>query len=159
MKILVLSDSHGAVSKIVSAIGREKPECVIFLGDKVCDILGVCDNYAGVQFIIVSGNCDGSGSYTGFSERIVTVLDDVTFYITHGHNERVKWGYMDLISKAFEFDANIALFGHTHMTCKNNYSGLELLNPGSIGQGDYGIVLLGDGKIETYLKNINDLSC
>jgi putative phosphoesterase len=159
MKILVLSDSHGSVSKIISAIDREKPDYVIFLGDKVCDILEVCDNYSGVRFIIVSGNCDGPGSFTGFSERIVTVLDDVTFYITHGHNERVKSGYMELISKAFEFDVNIALFGHTHMTCKNNYSGLELLNPGSIGQGDYGVVLINDRKIETYLKNINDLSC
>ena len=159
MKILVLSDSHGSVSKIISAIDREKPDYVIFLGDKVSDILEVCDNYSGVRFIIVSGNCDGPGSFTGFSERIVTVLDDVTFYITHGHNERVKSGYMELISKAFEYDVNIALFGHTHMTCKNNYSGLELLNPGSIGQGDYGVVLLNDRKIETYLKNINDLSC
>ncbi len=159
MKILVLSDSHGSVSKIISAIDREKPDYVIFLGDKVSDILEVCDDYSGVRFIIVSGNCDGPGSFTGLSERIVTVLDDVTFYITHGHNERVKSGYMELISKAFEFDVNIALFGHTHMTCKNNYSGLELLNPGSIGQGDYGVVLLNDRKIETYLKNINDLSC
>ena len=94
----------------------------------------------------------------GFSFQLVSTFMQL-FYLQYIGLSPADYAIIILISKAFEFDANIALFGHTHMTCKNNYSGLELLNPGSIGQGDYGIVLLGDGKIETYLKNINDLSC
>ena len=155
MKIIVLSDSHGAVSKMETAIELEKPDCIIFLGDRVADFLLICDNYPGIPLFVVAGNCDKTGCPTGFSEKIITEISGVRFYITHGHNEHVKTGYMNLIYKAFESEASIALFGHTHLSCKNRFSDLELLNPGSIGSGSYGIVILeNDKQPETFVKSI-----
>ena len=138
-----------------TSIEIEKQECIIFLGDRVSDFLLICDNYPGISLFIVAGNCDKSGSPSGFSEKIITDISGVRFYITHGHNEHVKTGYMKLIYEALEADASIALFGHTHLSCKNRFSDLDLLNPGSISCGSYGVVLLEDNmKPQTFVKAI-----
>ena len=156
MKILVLSDPHGSLVNIERAICAEQPDRIIFLGDRVSDFLDVCGkesyrkNYERTPVHIVSGNCDLGRSE--FPEKLVLEIEGKRFYITHGHRENVKMGYMRLCYSAMEAEADIALFGHTHMKCKNNYEGLELLNPGAATLGSYGVVQITDGRIETEVK-------
>lgn len=156
MKILVLSDSHGSLAYIEQAIFAEQPDRIIFLGDRVADFLAVCgkasyqDKYEKTPVHIVSGNCDMGRSE--FPEKLVLEIEGKRFYITHGHRENVKMGYMRLCYSAMEAEADIALFGHTHMKCKNNYEGLELLNPGALTLGFYGIVQIKNGIMETEVK-------
>ena len=153
MKLLVLSDSHGCVNKLKTAVDLEKPQAIAFLGDCVRDYLEICDSYIGVLHFIVAGNCDLGAS--GFSERIIADIFGKRFYLTHGHRENVKSGYLKLCMNALENECDAALFGHTHLTCKNYYSGVEILNPGSISCGDYGIVEIDEeGNIETSLRTI-----
>ena len=64
-------------------------------------------------------------------------------------------GYMRLCYSALEAEADIALFGHTHMKCKNNYEGLELLNPGAATLGYYGVVQIVGGILETEVKQLS----
>ena len=156
MKILVLSDSHGYLARIEQAIRAEQPDRIIFLGDRASDFLDVCEKesyqekYERTPVHIVSGNCDTGRS--GFPEKLILEIEGKRFYITHGHRENVKMGYMRLCYSALEAEADIALFGHTHMKCKNNYEGLELLNPGAAMLGSYGTVQLVNGVIETEVK-------
>ena len=154
MKILVMSDSHGSVSKLRKAFECEQPDACIFLGDCVRDYLQVCDEQPNVLHYVVSGNCD-FGSNSGFSERIITAIGGKVFYITHGHNERVKNGYMSLCMSGLQAGADVVLFGHTHMTCVNEYEGMVLLNPGSISSGTYGIITIDENlKIDYYVDSL-----
>lgn len=160
MKILVLSDSHGYLTRIEQAIRAEQPDRIVFLGDCVSDFLAVCDTefyrkqYETVPVHIVSGNCD-TGSGCSFPEKSVLEIGGKRFYLTHGHRENVKAGYLRLCFSAMESGAEVVLFGHTHLKCQNQYNGLELLNPGAAMHGSYGIIFLRDGELRTEVKRLS----
>ncbi len=69
----------------------------------------------------------------------------------HGHDHGVKRDpeLRQLKAAALEDDADIVLFGHTHSPCTEEFAGMRLLNPGSVGDGavhNYGVIVLdGDG--------------
>lgn len=74
---------------------------------------------------------------------------------THGSNENVKYGLDKLIKKANDINADIVLFGHTHIPF-TDYIGskLYIMNPGSLGsprdatRGTYGVIdIFGDGVL------------
>ena len=52
----------------------------------------------------------------------------------------MKHGTGELKSIARSEQADLALFGHTHMPEIEYDEGLYLFNPGSIKEGDYGVV-------------------
>ena len=58
MKILVVSDSHGSVGTILTAIDREKPDVLIHLGDGLNDLQDI--KFSG-QIYGARGNCDLNG--------------------------------------------------------------------------------------------------
>lgn len=152
MKLLVMSDSHGSVLNMNKAIKREEPDYVIFLGDCVRDFLKLCDEYGHINSYVVQGNCDYGQNM--FPEVQTVNIGGKRFYITHGHRERVKTGYMTLCAAALEAEADIVLFGHTHRTYDDFYAGIKLFNPGSIGIKNYGIIMLENGDFSAELKCI-----
>lgn len=167
MELLIVSDSHGRVENIQTAIERQvkTPDAILFLGDGARDLdrLWVCD----IPIWAVRGNCDWSSSdYADKTERLL-YLEGHTLLLTHGHEWGVKGGLGALTLHAAEEGADIVLFGHTHTpTLQTVAAGerigkttlsrpMHLFNPGSIGyEGSFGTltlkgetVLFGDGLL------------
>ncbi len=156
MKILVLSDSHGDIYNLkeVLRIHRDA-NAVCFLGDGLRDVDAL---YREVQnsaaWICVRGNCDFYNLFDGcavgknaqieyFGKRIL---------LTHGDLYSAKYGLGGLISLAREREADVVLYGHTHIpkeTYVNEERPIYLFNPGSIcyPNGSYGLITLDEGGI------------
>ena len=99
MKILVFSDSHGAMGKMVEAMEHERPHHVFFLGDHYRDGIELSELYPDIPMDIVRGNCDwGKGP-----DLRVVELEGVRFLLTHGHLQYVKSGLDELLQEAVEW--------------------------------------------------------
>jgi len=138
MRILVVSDSHGDVFALLCAIeAQPTARMIIHLGDGERDMDSLTGALGEMKTVQVRGNADfGMSSPYG----CVEIVEGKRIYCTHGHWEKVKYGSYDLKNIARGEKADIALFGHTH-TPENEYDdGLYLFNPGSIREGDYGVI-------------------
>lgn len=152
MKILVLSDSHSALSFMRLCIESVKPDAVIHLGDYYDDGETMQEEYPQLRFYRVPGNCDRYRASSVLAETLVETVDGVKLYMTHGHLHQVKMGTGALIKAARQRGAAAALFGHTHIAlCEQLKDGMWLFNPGSCGYygGSAGIIELLDGKIQS----------
>lgn len=93
------------------------------------------------------GNCD-FGRFEAI-ERVL-ILDDHRVLIAHGHTMGVKTGLLRAQYRALEQNADLLLFGHTHVPLVDASARPMLLNPGSIGdvrRPTYGVLECKDGKI------------
>lgn len=130
MKILVMSDSHGRRDLVEKCIRQNSSaKVVIHLGDMVSDIENMQFDFPDRTFINVRGNCDWQ-TETPASQCIT--LDGVTIFLTHGHTQGVKYGLDTLISIARQNEAQICLYGHTHVPYNKYHDGLYVMNPGSL---------------------------
>lgn len=143
MKILVLSDSHSALSFMRRCIDAVKPDTVIHLGDYYDDGAAIGEEYPQITMHQVPGNCDRYRYSTTEPEILVRKICGVNFYITHGHRHNVKMYTGLLVRDARAAGADIALYGHTHEAERHQEpDGLWVLNPGSCGYygGSAGLV-------------------
>lgn len=149
MKILVLSDSHSSLRFMRRCIEWAKPQAVIHLGDYYDDGKTMAEEYPGIDFYQVPGNCDRHRYGILDSEIRVVELGGARLYLTHGHLHGVKSGYWSLIKAAQAAGAQAALFGHTHNAWCSNEDGLWLVNPGSCGYngGSAAMIVAENGKI------------
>ena len=135
MRILVLSDSHGDVFSLNKALDMQPgADMVIHLGDGERDFKSCRIDKPAIQ---EKGNCDWGSDLPAFA---VTQEAGYTIYCTHGYAEMVKYGLYNLQSAARGYNADIALFGHTHTPVTYYEDGLWLVNPGSIRNGDFAVV-------------------
>ena len=150
MKVLVLSDSHSALSFMRLCIQRMQPDVVIHLGDHYDDAKAMEEENPNIRFYCVPGNCDHYRVPIDVQQTLVETVGGVKIYMTHGHLHRVKQTQNLLISAARQRGARIALFGHTHSPlCEQLEDGMWLLNPGSCGYygGSAGMILIENGNI------------
>lgn len=150
MKILVLSDSHSALSFMRQCIEKLKPDCVIHLGDHYDDGQAMAEEYPQLLMYQVPGNCDKYRCPPFVQEMLVQRIGGVEFYMTHGHRHRVKLSTALLLQDARASKAAAVLYGHTHVpNCYQEPDGLWVLNPGSCGYygGSAGLIETKDGKI------------
>ena len=134
----MLSDSHGSTGNILEAIEKHSnAEVVVFLGDGESDFENAEYFLRDKRVIGVAGNCDFR-SDNPFCE--ITAVGGKRIYCTHGHEERVKWGLGELISRARAEKADIVLYGHTHTPVNTYDDGLYIFNPGSLRDGSYGVI-------------------
>lgn len=152
MKILVLSDSHAALSFMRRCIEAAKPNAVIHLGDYYDDAMIMKEEFPEIPFFSVPGNCDRYRCPPGQSEILIEKIDGVNLYVTHGHRHKVKLQLGLLLRDARACRADAALYGHTHQAdCHQEADGLWVLNPGSCGYygGSAGLIETKNGRIET----------
>ena len=164
MKLIVLSDSHGARDRIDKVISLSKDyDAILFLGDGLADLYG--GGYGGV--ISVRGNCDLSWIW-GDGERApaeqMMTFDGFRFLMAHGHTLSVKSGIESAMNHAYESGADVLLYGHTHVPDERYFpEGSEFcgvvsdrpmyaFNPGSIGSPRdgspcFGIIEIRNGQI------------
>lgn len=127
----------------------------MFCGDGISDILRICDKYPDIYCHIVSGNCDRIDNFPLFKEFDMCGKH---FYISHGHTECVKSGYMSLASRAMSFDSDIVLYGHTHIQLYDVFGDMHIMNPGSAYEGNYGVIdIFAElDEVKFSLKNIKE---
>lgn len=150
MKILVLSDSHSGLSFMRRCIEAVKPNAVIHLGDYYDDGTAMAEEYAGIPFYQVAGNCDRSRNIFSAAETRCEKVCGVRLYMTHGHLQKVKLGLWSLIRDAKAAGVQAVLFGHTHQPhCSREEDGLWVINPGSCGYygGSAAVLEVRDNKI------------
>ena len=150
MKILVLSDSHSAMSFMRLCVDRVKPDAIVHLGDYFDDAEALQEEYPGIRMYRVPGNCDYYRCPPGQSEILVDRVCGVELYMTHGHKHRVKSYLGALLRDARACRVQAVLYGHTHVAdCRQEEDGLWVLNPGSCGYygGSAGLIETQNGKI------------
>ena len=137
MKILVLSDTHGDTWRLREIFSRERGiSLCVFLGDGERDLEPFFP-MPDVPLLAVRGNCD---FYSSFPPSLITEEGGKTIFITHGHEQHVKYGLAWLRDAARQAHADIALYGHTHVPVQEYDDGLYLCNPGSVRNGDYAVL-------------------
>jgi len=172
MTLLILSDSHGRPDRIREAITRTRPDGILFAGDGLRDLASapVEDH----PLWAVRGNCDwmlapvivGGSVLEPANEELLTV-EGVRILLMHGHTYGVKGSLGVAIARAVQQNADILVFGHTHIPLElhltpdthGEYSvqkPLTVFNPGSLGDrgGSFGtltirggVPLLGHGSL------------
>lgn len=150
MKILVLSDSHSALSFMRRCIDAVQPDGIIHLGDHYDDGQAMAEEYPGLRMIQVPGNCDRYRCPPWTREILIENIFGVELYMTHGHKHNVKLDTGKLLSDARACRVQAVLYGHTHVpNCYREPDGLWVLNPGSCGYygGTAGIIVVEDQKI------------
>lgn len=150
MKILVLSDSHSALSFMRRCIEAVKPDAVIHLGDYYEDGKAMAEESPQIPFHQVPGNCDRFRCPPWQQEVLIYPVCGVKLYMTHGHKHNVKSGLNSLLRAARESGVQAVLYGHTHTAdCHREPDGLWVLNPGSCGYygGSAGLIEAEHGEI------------
>jgi uncharacterized protein len=157
LRIGVVSDSHGNLFMLDRALSMMKDaDMFIHLGDHCFDMDKIAEKY-NKPYETVTGNneCVSSPEY----EKTL-VLGGKRIFITHGHNHSVYYGVDRLYYKGLEEDADIVLFGHTHIQSLNREGNIIILNPGSVSRprdsmpGCAVITIDGKGEIDVELLRI-----
>lgn len=151
MRILVVSDSHSALSFMLNCAQVLKPDVIIHLGDHYDDGEVLRDSCPNARVYLLPGNCDRYRAPTWVPEILTDTLGGLKFYMTHGHRHSVKSTLGPLLRDARAAGCSIVLYGHTHSAyCHQEEDGLWVMNPGSCGYygGNAGLIELHDGKIK-----------
>lgn len=159
MKILVISDTHGDIDKARRAIiENSNIDLIIHLGDYFRDAQKISNEFPNIPIEYIYGNSDFMIDDTP-AEKLLHCSGKKIF-ITHGHRYSINWNYDKLINKAHETEADILLFGHTHIPDLVKNGRCLLLNPGSISDArgeskeSYAIIEIKNGILEPELFSI-----
>ena len=129
MRILVLSDSHGAVEACRLAVEQSTPDQILHLGDCVRDAERLHALFPAIPLTGVPGNCDWADADN--PERLIE-LGGVRILMMHGHTHGVSpYSYDKAAYRAEELHCSVLLFGHTHISIVNNDGRVLAVNPGS----------------------------
>ncbi len=139
---------------MIRAIEREKPALCFFLGDGERDLSAVQKRFPSLPVHAVRGNCD---LRSALPLQLRCAVAGVKVFAAHGHRYNVKYdpALRDLRYAALEADADVVLFGHTHLAFRDHSLGMEILNPGTIGRvarPSYGLLRVEEGRAETEIK-------
>lgn len=129
MKIAVLSDTHGNYPLAIQALDRIAGlDCIIHLGDTLRDA-EIIECAMSLPIIKLAGNCDPS---CDAPRELLLTMRDMNIYLTHGDLFQVKNGTEKICRKAASENAQIVLFGHTHIPLIEKKNDILLVNPGSL---------------------------
>lgn len=126
MKIYVLSDSHNSFLFSSFFEKCQDADMVIHCGDGERDVEDL-KNVLSCPVYSVKGNCD----FLGKREEIIEI-EGHRIFVTHGDMYGVKYSYNGLILKAKKVNADIVLYGHSHIPEISYHGNIWLINPGSL---------------------------
>ena len=152
MKILVLSDSHSGLRFMRMCVQAVRPDALIHLGDYFEDGQVIAQENPHILMHQVPGNCDRYRMMAYESPVRCYPVCGVKMYMTHGHAHHVKQTLFKLLQDARAAQAQIALYGHTHVAdCHQEEDGLWVLNPGACGSsgGSVGLIETENGAIRS----------
>ena len=127
---MVFSDTHGQPDRMLAVIAQSLPNMIIHLGDGGRDIEKIKKQFPQIPLEAVRGNCDLSSA---LPESALLSVGGVRIFITHGYIFAVKQTLSLLIDEARSKNADMVLYGHTHIANNTMDGGLYVLNPGASG--------------------------
>jgi len=138
MRVIVLSDSHGALGRlntILTVAEQDGPtDAIIHLGDGYWDLREL--NFDLPPVHQVAGNCDHFCSDT----LDFVTLSGAKILLTHGHYQHVQDSMDDLLELARQEKCHAALYGHTHIQKMEVRNGILILNPGAVKDGRFAVL-------------------
>lgn len=141
MKMLVVSDTHGSTKFVRNILDTEKDIThLMHLGDGAKDAQLIKSDYPYLYTHFIKGNND---YFCDFPEKIVTDFLGYTIFATHGHLYGVRQNIYGLLKEATKHNANLVLFGHTHLKFDGEINGIRLLNPSA-----YGGIIIGNESLQ-----------
>ena len=152
-KIIVMSDSHG-YHAMIDLVRELEPDgdCYVHCGDSEAETYDMQD------WLCVKGNNDW---YSDFPEHIRFKVEDLNFYVCHGH----RFGYFDRESKMIytlqEANCDVLLSGHTHVPTYEKIDGYTFINPGSTtlprggSSRSYCVIHVDGKKLDVEFKDLN----
>ena len=152
-KIVVMSDSHG-YHAMIDLVRELEPDgdCSVHCGDSEAETYDMHD------WLCVKGNNDW---YSDFPEHIRFKVEDLNFYVCHGH----RFGYFDRESKMIytlqEANCDVLLSGHTHVPTYEKIDGYTFINPGSTtlprggSSRSYCVIHVDGKKLDVEFKDLN----
>lgn len=144
MKVLVISDSHRRLEKLIKIYELERPDVVLCAGDHCNDGEELSFVHPDSRYCIVRGNCDIFDRK--YSDEMTVELEGKKILLAHGHEYGVKYSYDSIFEKAKQLKCDMAIFGHTHIPYKEDREGITLFNPGAVKDGEYGILNIDKDK-------------
>ena len=135
-KILLLSDSHGNIENMITAVEQSKPDMIFHMGDCWSDSEALKRHYPDIPMKRVIGNCDW---WNKGPEELIVEVEGFRILICHGHAYNVKASLLSLEMTTLEKEADIVVFGHTHRVFYDQNNGIAMFNPGSIAEPFPGI--------------------
>ena len=135
MKIIVLSDTHGdyrALHKTV--LLHQDADMFIHLGDGEKELyqLFTYEPWTEQKFHCLKGNCDYRQDVKVYRTLTLDLPYGHKIFAAHGDNFQVKFSTARIAYEARENQADIVLYGHTHVSDCRYEDGLYILNPGSL---------------------------
>lgn len=156
MLLAVFSDSHGNVENMISAVETYRPDQIIHLGDVMRDAEALARRFPALPVRILRGNCDWACD--GGEDSALFELCGVRIFAAHGHNHGVKLGLDSFCNSVYFSGAQLGLYGHTHRPLWNSIRGMQILNPGSVGDyrsPTFGLISFENGQFECRILDIN----
>jgi putative phosphoesterase len=146
---------------MISIVRNEtvKTDMIIHLGDTVSDAAALESAFPHIAFLSVAGNND---RFTKIPLKRTFSAEGVKFLLAHGHFYDAHLSLLGLYYAAKQDNAQIILFGHTHIPKCENKDGILLFNPGSISRPrgnfpcSYGVLEIENGKTEAQIKYLED---
>lgn len=131
MKILVVSDTHRQINKVMNILS-DNPDVtnVIHLGDLVRDAEDIQEHFPDKIYHKIQGNND---LFSFAKPEMLLCLCGHNIFATHGHAYGVRGGVSLLAKKAADIGCDLALFGHTHNFADETVLGVRCLNPSNRG--------------------------
>lgn len=131
MKVAVVSDTHGRIEPFLNTLKQfNDVELIVHLGDTVEDANKIREKTK-LPMFVVRGNNDYMDVNTPWRELVR--INGHKILLTHGHKEGVNFGETKLYYAAKEAEAEMVLYGHTHVYLYEEIEGIKILNPGSAG--------------------------
>lgn len=154
-KILIFSDTHGDISKCLHIIEEQTHvDAIIHAGDYVRDAEDIESIYPNIPVYYVRGNND---ILSNAPSSLTVAIGGARIYITHGHEQRVKYesSYTTLKAAATQNNPALAVFGHTHVPYTSYDGDFILLNPGSVlFSKTYAKAEIENGKVNIKIMDI-----
>ena len=154
-KILIFSDTHGDINRCLDIIEKADSVSAIFhAGDYTGDAEDLESIYPNIPIYYVKGNND---YFSKAPSHMLVTIDGVKIFITHGHEQNVKYEYefMTLRKAAEKYDPDLIIFGHTPLPYTDYKGKATLLNPGSIRYtGTYAEAEIENGKLKTKIIEV-----
>ena len=126
MKALIVSDSHGLESELLTIVERHpEAEVAYHCGDSQLTRM----DESLYPYRVVKGNCDYGND---FADEVLESFGAVKLLCVHGHRQDVKYSLDQLVHHADQKAAQVVLYGHSHVAKAEQKDGKLFINPGSI---------------------------
>jgi putative phosphoesterase len=129
MKVLIVSDTHGRDQYLLETLEKVSPiDLMIHLGD----FEGGEDYIRSITPCpaeLISGNND---FFNGLPKEKLIRIGKYTVMLTHGHRYGVNYNTSSLRETAKKNQADIVMFGHTHVPMIDLSDSVWVINPGSL---------------------------